>query len=211
VLREHALLSLHRARPCEKDSHDRQVITPAPKSMCRPVGLRSRAIDAIQITIVQHGKVWPCGVAEHWNAEFLGWHVTKHGTRFEATQALSMAIRQQFGHLSAGAARGLALRYDHRSNVMADHFQHQIRFRNISPSYAFVAEPETDGVIERLFRTFKEQAVHGRVFQTIDEVCDAVRDFVARYNTEWLIEKNGYLSPLDARAKWMDAKRPRAA
>jgi hypothetical protein len=34
--------------------------------------------------------------------------VTKRGTRFEAMQALSMAVRQQFGHLSAGAARAIA-------------------------------------------------------------------------------------------------------
>jgi hypothetical protein len=31
-----------------------------------------------------------------------------------------------------------------------------------------------------------------------------VRDFAARYNAEWLIEKNGYLSPLDARAARLD-------
>ena len=52
---------------------------------------------------------------------------------------------------------------------MADHFQKQARFWGISPSYAFVGEPETNGVIERLFRTLKEQAIHGRIVQTIDE------------------------------------------
>ena len=57
-----------------------------------------------------------------------------------------------------------------------------------------------NGVIERLFRTLKEQAVHGRIFRTIDEVRDAVRDFVARCNTERLIEKNGHRSPADMRA-----------
>jgi transposase InsO family protein len=68
-----------------------------------------------------------------------------------------------------------------------------------------------NGVIERLFRTFKEQIIHGRVFQTIDEVRKAVREFVARYNAEWLIEKNGYLSPLDARAARLDTNlRPAA-
>jgi transposase InsO family protein len=223
VMREHALLSPHCARPCQKDSHDRQIITPAPNIMCPPVDLRSRAIDATQITTVQHGKVWLFGVAEHWNAELLGWRVTKHGTRFEATKALSMAVRQQFGHLSAGAARGLALRHDHAgvstplaawgggSTFMADHFQHQMRFWGISPSYAFVAEPETNGVIERLFRTLKEQIIHGRVFQTIDEVREAVRDFAARTNAEWLVEKNGYLSPLDARAARLDTKLSHAA
>jgi transposase InsO family protein len=115
-----------------------------------------------------------------------------------------MAVRQQFGCLSADAARGVALRHDHGSNIMAEHFQKQIRFWGITPSYAFIGEPETNGVIERLFRTLKEQAIHGRIFQTVDEVRDAVRAFVARYNAEWLIEKNSHRSPLDARAAWLE-------
>ena len=94
---------------------------------------------------------------------------------------------------------------------MADHFQKQARFWGIPPSYAFVGEPETNGVIERLFRTLKEQAIHGRVFQTIDEVRHAVRAFTARYNAEWLVEKNGYLSPLDARTARLDTTLRRAA
>jgi transposase InsO family protein len=94
---------------------------------------------------------------------------------------------------------------------MADHFQNQIRFWGIAPSDAFVAEPETNGVIERLFRTLTEQIIHGRVFRTIAEVREAVRDFVARYNAEWLVEKNGYRSPLDARAARLDTNLSRAA
>ncbi len=65
----------------------------------------------------------------------------------------------------------------------------------MAPSFAFVGQPKTNGVIERFFRTLKEQVVHGRAFQTLDEVRAAVRAFIARYNAEWLIEKNGYLSP----------------
>jgi transposase InsO family protein len=113
------------------------------------------ATDTTQITTVEDGKVWLFGVVEHWNAEMLGWHVAKHGTRYEAIQALGMAVRRQFGHLGAGAARGLALRHDHGSNFMADVFQKQMRFWGAAPSYAFVAEPETNGCIERLFRTLK--------------------------------------------------------
>ena len=194
LMREHHLLSPHRARPRPETTHERQIITAAPNVMW--------AIDATQVTTVRDGKVWLFGVVEHWNAELLGWHVAKHGTRYEAIQALGMAVRQQFGSLSAGAARGLALRHDHGSNFMADVFQKQMRFWGVAPSYAFVAEPETNGCIERLFRTLKEQAVHGRIFQTIDDVREAVRAFVARYNAEWLIEKNGHRSPADMRTAW---------
>ena len=122
-----------------------------------------------------------------------------------------MAARQRFGHLGAGAARGLALRHDHGSNFMSDAFQKQIRFWGMAPSYAFVGEPETNGVIERLFRTLKEQVVHGRVFRTIDEVRGAIRTFVARYNAAWLIEKNGHRSPDAMRAAWHEQTIRRAA
>ena len=88
-----------------------------------------------------------------------GWHVTKRGTRFGAAQALAMAVRQQCGPLSAGAARGLGLRHDHGSSFMAGRFQKQARFWGISPSHAFIGEPETKGVMERFFRTLKEQAM----------------------------------------------------
>jgi putative transposase len=194
LMRQHALLSPHRTRPRSEAAHDRRIVTEAPDVMW--------ATDATQITTVQDGKVWLFGVAEHWNAELLGWHVAKRGTRYEAIQAVGMAVRRRFGHLGAGAAHGLALRHDHGSNFMAEVFQKQIRFWGMAPSYAFVGEPETNGVIERLFRTLKEQVVHGRIFQTIDEVRDAVRVFVARYNAEWLIEKNGHRSPADMRTAW---------
>ncbi len=203
LMREHALLSPHRARQRGEAAHDRHITTEAPNVMW--------AIDATQITTVQDGKVWLFGVAEHWNAELLGWHVAKHGTRIEAMQALGMAVRWQFGHLGAGAARGVALRHDHGSNFMADDFQRQARFWGMAPSYAFVGEPQTNGVMERLFRTLKEQVVHGRIFRTIDEVRDAVRTFVARYNAEWLIEKNGHRSPADMRAAWQEQTFRRAA
>ena len=109
------------------------------------------------------------------------------------------------GHVSPSAARGVALRHDHGSAFLAEHFHNQIRFWGMTHSYAFVGEPETNGVIERFFRTLKEQIVHGRIYQTIDEVCGVVRDFIARYNAEWLIEKNGLRSPSDARAAWYQA------
>ena len=203
LMRDNALLSPHRARRRTDTAHGRHIVTAAPNLMW--------ATDATQVTTVRDGKVWLFGVAEHWNAELLGWHVAKRGTRYEAIQAVGMAVRQRSGHLGAGAARGLALRHDRGSNFMSDVFQKQIKFWGMAPSYAFVGEPETNGVIERLFRTLKEQVVHGRIYQTIDEVRDAIRAFVARYNAEWLIEKNGYRSPDAARAAWYEETFRRAA
>ena len=71
LMRQHALLSPHRARPRPDTPHDRHIITEAPNVMW--------ATDATQIPTIQDGKVWLFGVVEHWDAEMLGWHVTKRG------------------------------------------------------------------------------------------------------------------------------------
>ena len=202
-MRENSLLSPHRARLRTGEEHDRKIVTDAPNVMW--------AIDGTQIPTVADGKVWLFAVAEHWNAEALGWHVHKRGTRRQALDALAMAVQQRCGHLGKDAARGVRLRHDHGACFMAEDFQKQTKAWGLTPSYAFVGEPETNGVIERFFKTFKEQVVHGRIFQNIEEVRTAVRDFIARYNAEWLIEKNGYLSPYAMRQNWNLDQMPIAA
>ena len=129
-------------------------------------------------------------------------HVCKRGDRFAALQPISMGLAGLYGSTAAGAARGLALRMDHGSQYLSDHFTNQIKFWGIQPSYAFVAEPQTNGVAERFNRTLKEQIIHGRIYRNIAELRDAVRDFVELYNAQWIVEKNGYLSPAQARQAW---------
>src|SRR3954447_25950500 len=107
----------------------------------------------------------------------------------------NFAIHTACGAVRADAARGLLLRHDHGSAFMSDHFQNQIAFLGLTPSFAFVREPETNGVAERFIRTLKEQVVWGRIFRNAEEVRAAVRAFVARYNEHWLLEKNAYRSP----------------
>ena len=203
LMREHALLSPHRARPRPAGDHDRTIVTAAPKVMW--------ATDGTQVATVRDGKVWLFAAVEHWNAEALGWHVGKRGTRHEALQAMGMAVHEQFGHLGRDAARGVQLRHDHGSCFMAEDFQTRIGSWGMTPSFAFVGEPQTNGVVERFFRTLKEQVVHGRVFEALEDVRDAVRAFITRYNAEWLVEKNGYLSPHVLRRQHELAAMPMAA
>ena len=70
-------------------------------------------------------------------------------------------------------------------SICRTHFTNQIKFWGIQPSYAFVAEPQTNGVAERFNRTLKEQIIHGRIYRNIAELRDAVRDFVELYNAQW--------------------------
>src|SRR3954469_3709667 len=82
---------------------------------------------------------------------------------------------------------------------ISPHFSQQISHWGMALSSAFPHQPQGNGVIERFFRTLKEQAIWGRTFRTAAEVWAAVSDFVARYNAAWRLERLGYLSPLDYR------------
>ena len=139
---------------------------------------------------------------EHWNAECVGWHVCKVGSRFAALDPIAQGLERLYGSLDADVARGLALRMDHGSQYLSDHFLKQIRYWGIHPSFGFVEEPETNGVAERWNRTLKEQAIHGRIFQNLEAVRAAVADFVERYNQTWRLEKLGYHTPIEAREEY---------
>ncbi len=67
-------------------------------------------------------------------------------------------------------------------------------------SFALVGEPETNGVAERFIRTLKEQVVHGRAYEGVDDLREAVRRFVETYNRAWRLAKLGFKTPLEARA-----------
>ncbi|MEX3605674.1 MAG: integrase core domain-containing protein [Burkholderia sp.] len=77
--------------------------------------------------------------------------------------------------------------------------QQRLKFWGITPSYAFVAEPQTNGVAKRFNRTMQEQAIHGRLFKNVEEVRAAGVAFKDRYNREWRLEKLGFKFPLEAR------------
>ena len=81
----------------------------------------------------------------------------------------------------------------------------QVRFWGIQPSFAFVSEPETNGVAERFNRTLKEQVIYGGVFQNIQDVRLAVAAFIANSNQQWLVGKLGYRSPAQARREYFQA------
>ena len=194
LMRENNLLSPHRCRRRGGNPHDGEIITHAPNLMW--------GTDGVRVFTVDDGWGWIFTAVKHWNAECAGWHVCKRGDRFAALQPISMGLAGLYGSTAAGAARGLALRMDHGSQYLSDHFTNQIKFWGIQPSYAFVAEPQTNGVAERFNRTLKEQIIHGRIYRNIAELRDAVRDFVELYNAQWIVEKNGYLSPAQARQAW---------
>ena len=203
LMRENHLLSPYRGRQGQPDPHEGTIVTEAPNLMW--------GTDGTKVFTLEDGWVWVFVAVEHWNAECVGWHVTKHGDRYAALQPISQGVQTQYGSVAADVARGLRLRMDHGTQYLTDHFINQVRFWGIKPSFAFVEQPQTNGVAERFNRTLKEQAIYGRIFRNIDDVRRAVGKFVEDYNAQWRVEKNGFLSPRQARQAWFEALSQRAA
>lgn len=82
---------------------------------------------------------------EHWNAECVGYHVTKLGNRYAALEPISKGLTSLYESMGADVARGLLLRMDHGSQYLSDHFVKQVRFWGIKPSFALWRNPRPTG------------------------------------------------------------------
>jgi len=157
-------------------------------------------------TITGEGLAAVFIAVDHCSAECVGIHAHARATRFEALEPIRQGVRRHFGGFARGIARGLAVRHDHGSQYMSDHFQKEIAFLGIESSPAFVRAPEGNGCAERFIRTLKENLLWVRSFQTIEELRQALLLFQETYNTTWLIERHGFLTPADFRHKQLQTK-----
>jgi transposase InsO family protein len=132
---------------------------------------------------------------DHFTAECVGIHASSRATRFEALEPIRQGVRRHFGAFAKDIARGLTVRHDHGSQYMSDHFQKEIAFLGIDSFPAFVRAPEGNGCAERFIRTLKENLLWVRTFETIEELRHAMLQFRDTYNTTWLIERHGFISP----------------
>ena len=192
LMREQQLLAPQRQiKPAEPNPHEGTIVTERPNQMW--------GTDATATVTLAEGQVTVFAAIDHCTAECVGIHAAKPATRFEALEPLRQGVKEYYGGFGQEIAAGLQIRHDHGPQFMSDHFQQEIRFLGMASSPAFVREPEGNGCIERFFRTLKEQLLWVRHFQDLDELQQALREFRASYNREWLIERLNFQSPRQAR------------
>jgi len=115
LTREHALLAPSRVgSPRGLRSHDGTVI---------PEALDTMWGTDKTTTWTREGQVAVFIAADHHNAECVGIHAARHGTRFEALEPLRQGVRQRLGAFANGVAAGLCIRHDHGSQYMSTVFQ----------------------------------------------------------------------------------------
>ena len=193
VMRENGLLAPTRtARARGPRVHEGTIITDLPDEMW--------GTDATTIATAQDGNIWVFAATDHCTGECVGIHCAIRGTRFEALVPIQEAILARFGSVQTGAAVGLSVRHDHGTQYMSKHFQSELRFLGVESSPSFVRQPQGNGVAERFFKTLKEQLLHVRTFDGVDDLYEALKLFQQRYNNAWLVAKHKYKTPNQVRA-----------
>jgi transposase InsO family protein len=193
LMRQNNLLAPTRAgSPRGPRNHDRTIIPDTVNTMWG---------TDLTTTITGEGQAAVFVAVDHCSAECVGLHAHARATRFQALEPIRQGVRQHFGGFAKAIARGLAVRHDHGSQYMSDHFQKELTFLGIDSSPAFVRSPEGNGCAERFIRTLKENLLWGRTFETVEELRQALLDFRETYNTTWLIERHGFLSPAEYRRR----------
>ncbi len=187
LMREHDLLAPGRVgSPRGPRNHDGTII---------PETIDTMWGTDLTTTFTGEGPAAVFIAVDHRSAECVGIHAHARATRFEALEPIRQGVRRYLGGFAEDIARGLAVRHDHGSQYMSDHFQKEIAFLGIESSPAFVRAPEGNGCAERFIRTLKENLLWVRYFETIEELRQALLAFRDTYNTTWLIERHGYLTP----------------
>ncbi len=191
LMREHALLAPSRVgSPRGPRNHDGTII---------PHTLDTLWGTDMTITWTREGQAAVFIAVDHHNAECVGIHAARHGTRFEALEPLRQGVRQHFGAFAKGVAAGLSIRHDHGSQYMSAVFQDELAFLGAGSSPAFVRAPEGNGCAERFIRTLKENLPWVQTFDTVEQLRLALLDFREVYNTTWLVQRLGYQTPAAAR------------
>jgi len=193
LMREHDLLAPSRVgSPRGPRSHDGTIIPECVDTMWG---------TDLTTTITGEGQVAVFVAVDHCSAECVGIHAARQATRFEALEPIRQGVRRNFGVFGKDVAQGLAVRHHHGSQYMAHAFQKELAFLGIESSPAFVRAPEGNGCAERFIHTLKENLLWVRTFDTIEDLRQALLAFREAYNTTWLIERHGFITPAAARQK----------
>ena len=195
IMRENNLLAPHRCgQPRGPRSHTGTIIPIAPNLMW--------GTDATATYTSQHGNVTVFAAVDHFTGECVGIHAAIVGNRFEALEPIRQGIKQYFSCYEKDIASSLLIRHDHGSQYMSRYFQKEIQFLGATSSPSFVRSPEGNGVIERFFRTLKEQLLWVKHFKTVDQLLEALHDFKQRYNGHWIMQRHNYRTPKQVRDEW---------
>jgi putative transposase len=179
-----------------------RMVTPRP----RVQKLRSRAgtsnerwaMDLTHIYCGADGWGRLAAVIDCHDREIVGYKFALRGRAKEAERALEQACLKRFGTLRP-VGQTPVIRSDNGLVFQSRRFREACRFYRVKQEYITPYTPEQNGMIERFFRSLKEECVWQHNFETFGQASAKVREWIKWYNEERPHQALGYQSPVGYR------------
>ncbi len=128
----------------------------------------------------------------------VGWRFSKSGKAGLSAGALEDAlIREKI----VPGNHGLVIRSDNGLVFGSKRFHETITKYKLTQEYITPYTPEQNGMIERFFRSFKEECAWQKAFTDFDDAYNRIADWMDHYNTERPHSALGYATPAEVRQK----------
>jgi putative transposase len=183
--------------------HQRQA-TPRPRAH----GWRSRATASNQRWAMDVTHI-PCG-ADGWahlaavidchDREIIGYELALRSRAKEAERALEEACLRRFGTLRPSGTTPV-VRSDNGLIFQSRRFRAACRDYRLTQEFITPYTPEQNGMIERFFKSLKEECTWLHNFRSFTEARTAIRRWIHHYNEQRPHQALNYQSPAQFRAQ----------
>ena len=186
---------------------NQRLVTPRP----RVQGKRSRAsrsdqrwaLDVTHIDCGADGWGHLTAVIDCHDREIVGYEFSLRARAREAERALESACIERFGTLRPTGPTPV-LRSDNGLIFQSRRFRAACRDYRLRQEFIRPYTPEQNGMIERFFRSIKEECVWIRAFRSFVEARREIARWITWYNAERPHQALGYRSPREYRAQQLN-------
>ncbi len=149
------------------------------------------AIDTTHLICGRDGWCHLTAVIDCHDRSLVGWRLSKSGKASVAAGALEDALRAR------RPTRPLTIRSDNGLVFGAADFVRVVKQYGLSQEYITPYTPEQNGMIERFFRTLKEECIWHHRFASQDEAFVAIANYIDHYNQRRPHSALGYQPPAE--------------
>ena len=154
------------------------------------------AIDMTRVWCGSDGWSNLSAVIDTCTREILGFRLSKSGKSKTSEAALQEAIIYRFGRLKK-LDKSIVIRSDNGLVFSSKSFIKTIKDYNFKQEFITPYTPEQNGMIERFFRTIKEECIWQYNFKSFKEANEIITQWINFYNKKRKHSALGYKTPYD--------------
>ncbi len=158
------------------------------------------AMDLTHVNCGVDGWAHLVAVIDCCDRELIGWEFALRGRAKEAECAIEEACIKRFGTLRPLGATPV-LRSDNGLIFQSRRFRSACRDYRLRQEFITPYTPEQNGIIERFFRSLKEECVWQKPFKTFPEAKREIAQWIEWYNAGRPHQSLGYKSPREYRTQ----------